>query len=158
MNRDHCVIHLEKNGIKPKRILKWLEKGIYNYACQTCINAHISPDFSNKLFSDTYADRIRYVLYNIEGIPVKKLTKEFCESFASLLPEELAPELWQKLIDAHKKQEDAIHTYSIQTSKMATCGKCKGNRLKYSQMQTRSADEPMTVMWQCVDCGNRWKT
>lgn len=30
------------------------------------------------------------------------------------------------------------------------CGKCKQRRCMYYQMQTRSADEPMTV--RCVDC------
>ena len=37
------------------------------------------------------------------------------------------------------------------------CGKCKSNKTQNHQMQTRSADEPMTVFLACMDCGNRWK-
>lgn len=37
------------------------------------------------------------------------------------------------------------------------CGRCKQRRCKYYQMQTRSADEPMTTFVTCVNCGNRWK-
>ena len=37
------------------------------------------------------------------------------------------------------------------------CGKCKSNKTQNHQMQTRSADEPMTVFLVCMDCGNRWK-
>jgi transcription elongation factor S-II len=48
------------------------------------------------------------------------------------------------------------------------CGKCKQRKVSYYQMQTRSADEPMTsthpvVRWLmiafclCEVCGNRWK-
>ena len=29
--------------------------------------------------------------------------------------------------------------------------------LPYIQLQTRSADEPMTTFVLCLECGNRWK-
>ena len=37
------------------------------------------------------------------------------------------------------------------------CGKCGKRRTTYTQLQTRSADEPMTTFVLCLDCGNRWK-
>jgi DNA-directed RNA polymerase subunit M/transcription elongation factor TFIIS len=37
------------------------------------------------------------------------------------------------------------------------CGKCKSVKTTYYQMQTRSADEPMTTYVTCKNCGNRWK-
>ena len=37
------------------------------------------------------------------------------------------------------------------------CGKCKSTKTTYYQMQTRSADEPMTSFITCVNCGNKWK-
>ncbi|KAL7341082.1 transcription factor S-II, central domain-containing protein [Rhodotorula toruloides] len=37
------------------------------------------------------------------------------------------------------------------------CGKCKQRRCMYYQMQTRSADEPMTTFVTCLSCNNRWK-
>mmetsp|Transcript_72619 Transcript_72619/g.151590 ORF Transcript_72619/g.151590 Transcript_72619/m.151590 type:complete len:337 (-) Transcript_72619:55-1065(-) len=40
---------------------------------------------------------------------------------------------------------------------MFTCGKCKGVRTTYFQMQTRSSDEPMTTFVTCLTCNNRWK-
>ena len=36
------------------------------------------------------------------------------------------------------------------------CGKCKKNNCTYHQMQTRSADEPMTTFVLCNECGNRY--
>ena len=38
-----------------------------------------------------------------------------------------------------------------------TCYRCKSKRCSYYQLQTRSADEPMTTFVTCIDCGNRWK-
>jgi len=37
------------------------------------------------------------------------------------------------------------------------CGKCKKRNCTYNQLQTRSADEPMTTFVICNECGNRWK-
>ncbi|KAL6109006.1 tcea3 [Pungitius sinensis] len=37
------------------------------------------------------------------------------------------------------------------------CGKCKKRNCTYNQVQTRSADEPMTTFVLCNECGNRWK-
>ena len=36
------------------------------------------------------------------------------------------------------------------------CGKCKQRKVDYHEMQTRGADEPMTVFAQCLHCGHRW--
>ena len=37
------------------------------------------------------------------------------------------------------------------------CGRCKQRKCTYFQMQTRSADEPMTTFVTCTVCQNRWK-
>lgn len=38
-----------------------------------------------------------------------------------------------------------------------TCRKCKSKKTLSYGIQTRSADEPMTMFIKCVDCGQRWK-
>ncbi|CAB4492208.1 unnamed protein product [Rhizophagus irregularis] len=40
---------------------------------------------------------------------------------------------------------------------MFRCGKCGERKTTYFQMQTRSADEPMTTFVTCIVCNNRWK-
>eukprot|EP01129_Flabellula_baltica_P005114 TRINITY_DN1826_c0_g1_i1.p1 TRINITY_DN1826_c0_g1~~TRINITY_DN1826_c0_g1_i1.p1 ORF type:complete len:124 (+),score=31.39 TRINITY_DN1826_c0_g1_i1:746-1117(+) len=37
------------------------------------------------------------------------------------------------------------------------CHKCGSNSTDYYQLQTRSADEPMTTFVNCLDCGKRWR-
>ncbi|VDN27859.1 unnamed protein product [Gongylonema pulchrum] len=39
------------------------------------------------------------------------------------------------------------------------CPRCSGNRAYFMQLQTRSADEPMTVFYRCAnsECAFRWK-
>ncbi|CAI5976238.1 unnamed protein product [Closterium sp. NIES-64] len=43
------------------------------------------------------------------------------------------------------------------TTDMFKCGKCGQRKTTYFQMQTRSADEPMTTYVTCLTCQNRWK-
>jgi DNA-directed RNA polymerase subunit M/transcription elongation factor TFIIS len=38
------------------------------------------------------------------------------------------------------------------------CSKCKGTRTTFYALQTRSADEPMTLFVTCLTCGKRWRT
>ncbi|XP_036085851.1 transcription elongation factor A protein 3 isoform X3 [Rousettus aegyptiacus] len=43
------------------------------------------------------------------------------------------------------------------TTDLFQCSKCKKKNCTYNQVQTRSADEPMTTFVLCNECGNRWK-
>ncbi|KAI9102066.1 hypothetical protein K1719_023576 [Acacia pycnantha] len=43
------------------------------------------------------------------------------------------------------------------TTDQFKCGRCGQRKCTYYQMQTRSADEPMTTYVTCVACNNRWK-
>lgn len=51
----------------------------------------------------------------------------------------------------------ALKNGAARISGMFTCGKCKGTKTTYFQMQTRSSDEPMTTFVTCLTCSNRWK-
>lgn len=43
------------------------------------------------------------------------------------------------------------------TTSLIKCGKCGKRSVTYNQVQTRSADEPMTTFCLCNECGHRWK-
>ncbi|GMH19367.1 hypothetical protein Nepgr_021208 [Nepenthes gracilis] len=43
------------------------------------------------------------------------------------------------------------------TTDQFKCGRCKQWKCTYYQLQTRSADEPMTIFVTCVNCNNHWK-
>jgi DNA-directed RNA polymerase subunit M/transcription elongation factor TFIIS len=45
----------------------------------------------------------------------------------------------------------------VEGSSMFTCRSCKKSNCKYYQMQTRSADEPMTTFITCLHCNAKWK-
>ena len=69
--------------------------------------------------------------------------------------------------DDMKKLREQITKEAIQEHQMALtggtatdlikCPKCKKSNVTYNQLQTRSADEPMTTFCFCNECGKRWK-
>jgi transcription elongation factor S-II len=72
--------------------------------------------------------------------------------------QELYPDIWEELILKNiKKMEQLSKQNNVQGTDMFRCGKCKKNNCTYYQMQTRSADEPMTTFITCLNCGKRWK-
>ena len=55
---------------------------------------------------------------------------------------------------------DILKSVGVDPSKGGefTCRKCGQNKTTHYALQTRSADEPMTVFVTCLTCSNRWKT
>ena len=37
------------------------------------------------------------------------------------------------------------------------CARCKQRKCTYYELQTRSADEGMTIFITCIICGHRWR-
>ncbi len=40
---------------------------------------------------------------------------------------------------------------------IAKCPKCEHMKAYYMQLQIRSADEPSTTFYRCVECGHNWR-
>ena len=72
--------------------------------------------------------------------------------------QELNPEKWTEMIIAKSKRDKNKFEVNIAAATDTfTCRKCKSNQCTYYQMQTRSADEPMTTFVNCLVCSNRFK-
>jgi len=77
-------------------------------------------------------------------------------------PEVLDPNgLYSQAMFKRKKKELEMEAANAKQNEdyvgMFKCGKCKSKKTTYYQMQTRSADEPMTTYVTCLGCNNRWK-
>ncbi|XP_036389358.1 transcription elongation factor A protein 2 isoform X1 [Megalops cyprinoides] len=82
------------------------------------------------------------------------------ERIATMTAEEMASAELKEMRKALTKESIREHQLSKvggTETDMFVCGKCKGKNCTYTQVQTRSADEPMTTFVLCNECGNRWK-
>jgi len=138
-----------------------LEKGIYNYALKEASNRKVVKKWDNPYFVQIYVDRLRSIYLNLDN---KELLKEVLDGniksqvLAFMSHQELSPARWEKLIEEKIKRDKCKYETTIEAATDSfKCRKCHSNKCTYYQMQTRSADEPMTTFVTCIDCGNRWK-
>ncbi|XP_063281740.1 transcription elongation factor A protein 2 [Pelobates fuscus] len=113
-----------------------------------------------------YKNRIRSRIANLKDSKNPDLRKNvLCgaitpEQIAVMSSEEMASnelkEMRKAMTKAAIQEHQMAKTGGTQTD-LFSCGKCKKKNCTYTQVQTRSADEPMTTFVVCNECGNRWK-
>merc|ERR1712029_613637 len=112
-----------------------------------------------------YKNQVRSRVFNLKDKNPSLRENVLCgviapERMAIMTSEEMAS-------DEVKKQREAFIKEGIDSAQLAQvegtkcsdmkCGKCGKRNCTYNQLQTRSADEPMTTFVMCNECGNRWK-
>ena len=158
--RSNIRNHLQEI-IKNEKITVNLEKGIFNFAIKSAEERNIVKKWYNPYFVQLYIDKLRVIFKNLQHEPLLKKVKYRnikAHELAFMTHQELRPDKWKERI-AVKEQHDQ-NRYAPKLNANTddfTCRKCNSNKCSYYQLQTRSADEPMTTFVTCIDCGNRWK-
>ena len=139
-----------------------MEKSIYNHSIKEAGVHNIVKKWDNPLFVQLYTDRLRSIYINLkqsEEFRQRLITKEIKSHLVGeMTRQDMAPARWKKLIEEKKIRDENKYTPKVEASTdNFTCRKCKSKKCSYYQLQTRSADEPMTTFVTCLDCGSRWK-
>lgn len=134
---------------------------------QTCTAIELAIFRQNKeAVNDAYRNKLRSLILNMKNKNNPQLRSKILdgtilpEKLISMTSAELAPEsLKKELEQLHQKNlfdaQGAVEKRAV--TDRFVCGKCKQREVSYYQMQTRSADEPLTTFCTCEKCGNRWK-
>ena len=139
-----------------------MEKGIFNTTVKFIKDSNEQLKWSNPKFTKKYSTIARKILANIS---YTSNSKEFIHKIlsgkidpyeiATMTKEQMNPEFWAELnLNIMKKY---IAKQEEVADGIFTCFKCKSKKTVYYQMQTRSADEPMTSYVTCTNCGTNWK-
>lgn len=158
--RDNVADHLFKI-LNNKTMAINLEKGIYNYCIREATKKNIIKKWDNSYFVTLYTDRLRCIYINIKNKELldKIVNKNIqAHEVAFMTHQEMLPNKWNKLLEIKKERDENKYTPKIEASTdNFTCRKCKSKKCSYYQLQTRSADEPMTTFVTCLNCTARWK-
>ncbi|RGB26385.1 transcription factor S-II, central domain-containing protein [Rhizophagus diaphanus] len=113
-----------------------------------------------------YRDKLRGMISNLKDKKNPGLRKGVVsgditvQKFCVMTKEEMASEE-KKARDREIQQANLFKARGAGPTQAETnmfrCGKCGERKTTYFQMQTRSADEPMTTFVTCIVCNNRWK-
>jgi transcription elongation factor S-II len=139
-----------------------LEKGVHNWALKEATNKKVVKKWDNPFFVQIYLDHLRSIYINLknETLIHKIVSGEIkAQEIAFMTHQEVCPEKWEDLIKAKSIRDKNKFEQNLEAATDTfKCRKCHSKKCTYYQMQTRSADEPMTIFVTCIDCGNRWKT
>ena len=113
--------------------------------------------FKGSKTSIEYSQAVRRILFNAtkKELPETLLRRSTSEWLAL---NQL--ELHSALKQAEEKNINALERKisSVSTAEsLIQCKFCKKNAVSYTQKQTRSADEPMTLFYACSACDRRWR-
>ena len=150
-----------------KEFSKEIERGVYNKTLEMSTEKNILKKWNNVVFINLYKqiDIQSYSNLNSESyinnprLFARLLDSEFLPYDIPFMDHpRMFPEQWKQILDEKNKRNRYLYEVN---KEMATdaymCGRCKKKECTYYQLQTRSADEPMTTFVTCLNCGKRWK-
>ena len=167
--RLNAIKVIEKlfNTILTKEECEVLEYEIYKKSLSSSLELHIICDWSIDLYKELYKSIARKVVGNLNSnsyIQNKELIDKYrskevtFNAICDMNHYSLFESKWKELIE-HQK---LIEKRQLEGNKsMATdqffCTRCFKRECTYYEMQTRSADEPMTIFINCLSCGKNWR-
>ena len=148
--------------IGDEKISKNIEIAIYNW---TVRSANQNKDNSKKYFASMYKHRFFAIKNAIkQGNLVERLNDKTIKfkDIVTMSPDKLVPDgVYAKTMQKLKERELEIEKNKAKNDEnyegVFMCKKCKSKKTEYYQLQTRSADEPMTTYVHCKNCDNSWK-
>lgn len=158
MYRQKVFLSKLENVFQDKKIISEIERGVYDKSIKSIKT--VNNPWENNKFLTEYSTTARKIIDNLNNknngnTIVQKIKMEIWNPYdlAEIDHKELYAELWTSL---KKPIEDGgeLHENYVGLFK---CKKCKSYKTTYYQLQTRSADEPMTTFVTCINCEFRWK-
>lgn len=153
--RLNAVKNIDKS-INEEKKSKQIEDSIYNYSVSYAESNNFSDE---ETLIEIYGHKVDDIIFNLKDKSNNYLKSGILgntiDNVGFLAPHKLNPNLWKAIID--KREWIEYKKNNMATTDIYLCKKCGKRKCTFYQLQTRSADEPMTTFVDCQVCGNSWK-
>ena len=161
------MVHYFDQLIHDISISRKIEQSVYNYIIKISKEKNIQRRWNNSIFKNLYNSKILSIYSNLKQDSYIGNTSFYqrikegkvdVNKVGTLSVYDIFPDNWKELLTA-KSKRDKIK-YELKPEAMTNlfkCRKCGSRETSYYEVQTRSADEPMTQFITCLKCQCHWK-
>lgn len=144
-------------------VARRVEKAVWNHAIDVSEQRKVKRIWFEPAFRILYTAKIRSLVFNLSHPDNPDLKRHVLS--ALMTPDELVIKPPEDLFPTGPYNAMAVQLSQKATAKeneyadgFTQCGRCKSWKVQWTQVQTRSADEPMTVFFWCSKCSARWRS
>ena len=166
-NTRQKTIEIFQKILKDMNTIRKIELSVINYSIDKCKGQNIIPTWENPNFTYIYINKCRHIYLNLDqksyiknDYLIKEIKKKEFDllQIAYLKREEIMPSIWMPLIEENKRKEEIMNkSQTAEATDQYVCPNrnCRARKSLYKEVQTRSADEPMTLFLTCLVCGKK---
>jgi transcription elongation factor S-II len=161
-----CITKQLGKVLKPHVQVK-LEEIIFAVSIKDAKAKYVNKHFDNNLFQVCYMSAARRILSNLNQDSYVKnphlLSRILqghlsIEHLADMDITDYAPAIYGPLREQmNLREQHLLEGNKAMATDLFKCSRCHKRECTYYELQTRSADEPMTKFITCVNCGSHWK-
>ncbi len=169
VHRERAVAALETlfSALLTEGEIAELEACIYRATLRVATQRHVGKAWSHAPFVELYKAVARQIAANFHPSSYVENTELFerwktgdvtFDDISAMSSYELFEGRWRASFNAQflreKRQEEGNKAMATD---QFVCTRCWKRECTYYEMQTRSADEPMTIFITCLNCGKHWR-
>jgi DNA-directed RNA polymerase subunit M/transcription elongation factor TFIIS len=144
-----------------------IESIIFDIACRDASQKNVIIHFENPLFQILYESSARRIIANMSSDSYVKNTHLYkklenadltLDMLRMMNVMEYAPHLYSELRERQLlREQNQLEGSKAMATDLFKCGRCHKRETTFYELQTRSADEPMTKFITCLNCANHWR-
>ena len=163
----HKSISILFDGYLSQEEIDTFERCIYNGAVRSAVQRHVGKSWSHPPFIELYTRYAKHIsanfhpksyVGNTELYQRYKAGEISFKDISEMDTYQLFEGRWTESFNQQQiREKRQLEGNKAMATDQFLCTRCFKRECTYYEMQTRSADEPMTIFITCLNCGKHWR-